>query len=32
VTVTGYPYSQITGFFNLAGLVFGDISCVMRQI
>jgi Flp pilus assembly protein TadG len=32
VAVTGYPYSQITGFFKLAGLVFGDISCVMRQI
>jgi Flp pilus assembly protein TadG len=32
VTVTGYPYSQITGFFRLAGLVFGDISCAMRQI
>ncbi|SEB21226.1 TadE/TadG family type IV pilus assembly protein [Paraburkholderia sartisoli] len=31
VKVTGYPYSQITGFFNLAGVIFGDISCVMRQ-
>ncbi|MDH6152930.1 MULTISPECIES: TadE/TadG family type IV pilus assembly protein [Paraburkholderia] len=31
VKVTGYPYSQITGFFNLTGLIFGDISCVMRQ-
>lgn len=31
VKVTGYPYAQITGFFNLAGLIFGDISCVMRQ-
>ncbi|SIT45911.1 TadE-like protein [Paraburkholderia piptadeniae] len=32
VKVTGYGYSQITGFFNLGGLIFGDISCVMRQI
>jgi Flp pilus assembly protein TadG len=32
VKVTGYPYSQITGFFNLGGLIFGDISCVMRQV
>ena len=32
VKVTGYHYSQITGYFNLAGLIFGDISCVMRQI
>ncbi|SIT50179.1 TadE-like protein [Paraburkholderia piptadeniae] len=32
VTVTGYPYSQITGYFPLRGLVFGDISCVMRQV
>jgi Flp pilus assembly protein TadG len=32
VKVTGYPYSQITGFFNLGSLVFGDISCVMRQV
>ncbi|WP_028214317.1 TadE/TadG family type IV pilus assembly protein [Paraburkholderia mimosarum] len=32
VTVTGYPYAQITGFFNLGGLVFGDITCVMRQV
>ncbi|MEI5996890.1 pilus assembly protein [Paraburkholderia bengalensis] len=32
VKVTGYPYTQITGFFNLGGLVFGDISCVMRQV
>ncbi len=31
VKVTGYPYSQITGFFNLANLIFDDISCVMRQ-
>jgi Flp pilus assembly protein TadG len=32
VKVTGYPYSQITGFFNLGSLIFGDISCVMRQV
>ncbi|MEX3931196.1 TadE/TadG family type IV pilus assembly protein [Paraburkholderia phymatum] len=32
VKVSGYPYTQITGFFNLGGLVFGDISCVMRQV
>jgi Flp pilus assembly protein TadG len=32
VTVTGYPYAQITGFFNLGGMIFGDISCVMRQV
>lgn len=32
VKITGYPYSQITGFFNLGGLIFGDISCVMRQV
>ncbi|MBP0593736.1 pilus assembly protein [Paraburkholderia sp. LEh10] len=32
VKVTGYQYSQITGFFNLGSLVFGDISCVMRQV
>jgi Flp pilus assembly protein TadG len=32
VKVTGYPYSQITGFFDLGGLIFGDISCVMRQV
>ncbi|WP_118178783.1 TadE/TadG family type IV pilus assembly protein [Paraburkholderia phosphatilytica] len=31
VKVTGYPYAQITGYFNLAGLIFGDISCTMRQ-
>ncbi|NPT60069.1 TadE/TadG family type IV pilus assembly protein [Paraburkholderia elongata] len=31
VKITGYPYAQVTGFFNLAGLIFGDISCVMRQ-
>jgi Flp pilus assembly protein TadG len=31
VKVTGYPYSQITGFFNLGSLIFGDIGCVMRQ-
>ncbi|TAM06967.1 MAG: pilus assembly protein [Paraburkholderia sp.] len=32
VKVTGYQYAQITGFFNLGGLIFGDISCVMRQV
>ncbi|MBB5448163.1 MULTISPECIES: TadE/TadG family type IV pilus assembly protein [unclassified Paraburkholderia] len=32
VKVTGYPYTQITGFFNLGKLTFGDISCVMRQV
>ncbi|WP_434115200.1 TadE/TadG family type IV pilus assembly protein [Paraburkholderia caffeinilytica] len=32
VKVTGYPYAQITGFFNLGALIFGDISCVMRQV
>lgn len=32
VKVTGYPYAQITGYFNLGGMVFGDISCVMRQV
>lgn len=32
VKVTGYPYTQVTGFFNLGSMVFGDISCVMRQV
>jgi Flp pilus assembly protein TadG len=32
VKVTGFAYTQITGFFNLGGLIFGDISCVMRQV
>ncbi|MPW17843.1 pilus assembly protein [Paraburkholderia sp. CNPSo 3157] len=32
VTITGYPYAQITGWFGLNGMKFGDISCVMRQV
>ncbi|MFX1671655.1 pilus assembly protein [Paraburkholderia sp. A2WS-5] len=32
VKVTGFQYTQITGFFNLGGLIFGDIRCVMRQV
>ena len=32
VSIQGYQYNQITGFFNLGNMVFGDISCVMRQV
>lgn len=32
VKITGFAYSPLQSFINLAGLVFADISTVMRQV
>lgn len=32
VKITGFAFTQLVGFFQISNLVFGDISCVMRQV